>query len=107
MRTDGAIRRGESTDIMRHESHSENLGNQSDRQPVDPSAKPAQAAQRKPGGLTSWRSAHRSRNHDSAHAEDLAPHDARVIDHPMIAPGTAPLITEQPDLDQLIAELRS
>jgi ribonuclease D len=110
VRLDGATRHGgdESFEIMRHESHSDNLENQPDPASADPSgAKPAQPAQRKPGGLTSWRSAHRSRNHDSAHAEDLAAHDARVIDHPMIAPGAAPLIAEQADLDQLIAELRS
>ncbi|CAN5474302.1 ribonuclease D [soil metagenome] len=62
---------------------------------------------RKPGGLTSWRSVHRSRNHDSAHAEDSSAHEARVIDHPMIAPGPAPLIDDQPSLDKLIDELRN
>src|SRR5882757_2941825 len=104
---DGAVA-GKIIEIMGHESHSENLDNQPDqRSPDAPPAKSAQPPQRKPGGLTSWRSAHRSRNHDSAHAEDLAAHDARVIDHPMIAPGAAPLIAQQADLDALIAELRS
>ena len=37
---------------------------------------------RKPSRMTSWRSAHRSRNHDSAHAEDGTAHEVRVLDHP-------------------------
>ncbi|MBC8109319.1 MAG: HRDC domain-containing protein [Anaerolineae bacterium] len=75
--------------------------------PASHAAQPADSSPRKSGGLTSWRSAHRSRNHDSAHAEDLMAHDSRVIDHPMIAPGPAPLITDQAALDRLIGELRS
>ena len=56
--------------------------------------------------MTNWRSVHRSRNHENAHLEDAAAHDARVIDHPMIPSGAAPLITEQSALDQVIHELR-
>jgi len=57
--------------------------------------------------MTSWRSAHRSRNHDSAHAEDGTAHEVRVLDHPMIAAGAAPLINEQSALATVIEQLRA
>src|SRR5262245_33623091 len=74
-------------------------------------AKSPPSSARKSAGLTSWRSVHRSRNHDSAHADGGAAAaggcESRVIDHPLIAPGAAPLIADQPALDQLIGELRA
>src|SRR5215212_10933757 len=91
--------------IMRQGSESDKSNQQPPEQaPTDAAAQSQQSSSRKSGGLTSWRSAHRSRNHDSAHAEDLMAHDSRVIDHPMIPPGAAPLIDDQPGLDRLIDE---
>lgn len=58
--------------------------------------------------MTSWRSAHRSRSHDSAHAEsdDAGGHHDHV-DHPLVPRGPAPLLVDQDSLDKLVDELRA
>ncbi len=55
--------------------------------------------------LTSWRSAHRSRSHESAHAEEDRP--AAALDHPLVPAGNARLIVDQPALETLLGELRA
>jgi ribonuclease D len=59
--------------------------------------------------MTNWRSVHRSRSHDSAHADEAgtALGAAAIIEHPLIPSGDAPLIADQPALDRVIAQLRA
>src|SRR5881397_1047461 len=54
-----------------------------------------------------FRSAHRARAHDLAHADDAAaPPPGKIPDHPLIPRGAAPLILVQDELDELVARLR-
>jgi ribonuclease D len=65
-------------------------------------------------GLTSWRSAHRARSHESAHAEDNQEPEADANDssrpaapaNPLVPRGDAKLIDDQAGLESLIADLR-
>jgi ribonuclease D len=54
----------------------------------------------------SWRSKHRARNHDSAHAEGAAAALAPVPSHPLIPAGPHELITRQQGLVDLLEHLR-
>src|SRR5882724_1290214 len=63
-------------------------------------------------GMTSWRSAHRSRSHESAHADSDADDASsesndKHSDHPLIPRGPAPLLVDQASLDALVDELRA
>lgn len=57
-------------------------------------------------GHASYRSAHRARSHESAHAEGQAPLD-RHIEDPLVPTGPAKLITDDDGLAELIEHLRS
>src|SRR5689334_13577566 len=62
---------------------------------------------RRSHGLTSWRSVHRSRSHESAHAEEDAPESSQgTTSNPLVPRGPATLVTDQRGFDALIAELR-
>jgi ribonuclease D len=54
----------------------------------------------------SYRSAHRARSHESAHAEEVAPPGGRPIDHPLVPKGAASVVTKAEQFDELIAHLR-
>lgn len=55
----------------------------------------------------SYRSAHRSRSHETAHAEEAAPTTGRNMDHPLVPRGTPALVTSDEQLAELIDHLRS
>ena len=55
----------------------------------------------------SYRSTHRARSHQSAHAEDGAPPATKVIDHPLVPAGAATLVTDDAQLAELIDHLAS
>ena len=65
-------------------------------------------------GLTSWRSAHRARSHESAHAEEAQetgspssdPSDDGQLTNPLIPRGDPELIADQKGLEALVDELR-
>lgn len=54
----------------------------------------------------SYRSAHRARSHESAHAEEAAPTNTRQLDHPLVPKGPASLVTTEEQLGELIEHLR-
>ncbi|HEY2587836.1 MAG TPA: HRDC domain-containing protein [Tepidisphaeraceae bacterium] len=54
----------------------------------------------------SYRSAHRDRSHESAHAEEVAPPSGKQIDHPLVPKGPASLVTTEEQLGELIDHLR-
>jgi ribonuclease D len=53
-----------------------------------------------------YRSAHRARSHESAHAEHAGVAIAEQIDHPLVPKGPPVLIKEQSELEELIGRLR-
>lgn len=55
----------------------------------------------------SYRSVHRTRSHESAHAEEVAPPSGRHLDHPLVPKGAASVITTDEQLGELLAHLRS
>jgi ribonuclease D len=55
----------------------------------------------------SYRSAHRSRSHETAHLEEAAPTTGRNMDHPLVPRGAPTLITTEEQLTELIGHLRS
>lgn len=55
---------------------------------------------------TSYRSAHRSRSHESAHSQEHAASSSRHIDHPLVPRGPATLVKEAGDFHKLIDHLR-
>lgn len=57
-------------------------------------------------GHVSYRSAHRSRSHESAHAETES-HPQRQVEHRLVPAGPARLITDDGNLGELIQHLRS
>ena len=72
---------------------------------VRPQAKPSHDA---PRAWVGYRSKHRQKSHDDAHAHangDAAP-PPLLIEHPLVPSGPAELVTEQPQLDALIDTLR-
>lgn len=54
----------------------------------------------------SYRSAHRARSHESAHAEEATPPSGKQIDHPLVPKGPASLVTTEEQLRELVAHLR-
>src|SRR2546421_9369338 len=75
----------------------------SNRKPADPATG---AAGETPPKSSYSRSMHRSRSHDSAHAETQLP-EAKIPHHPLIPRNAPELIATQEALAALIAELRS
>jgi ribonuclease D len=60
------------------------------------------------GRPSGFRSAHRARAHDLAHAdEQTAPPPGKIPDHPLIPRGAADLIIDPDAFDELLAHLRS
>ncbi|MCX5658627.1 MAG: HRDC domain-containing protein [Planctomycetota bacterium] len=55
----------------------------------------------------SYRSRHRARQHDLAHADEHAPAELALPDDPLIPRGDPELVTDTPVLAELIAHLRS
>lgn len=55
----------------------------------------------------SFRSAHRAKSHESAHAEEATPSVGKQIDHPLVPQGSVNLIDDQDQLIQVIAHLRA
>lgn len=55
----------------------------------------------------SYRSAHRAKSHDSAHADEAAGDAGRRIDHPLVPQGLVNLVTTSEQLGSLIAQLRT
>ncbi|MBC7785799.1 MAG: HRDC domain-containing protein [Burkholderiales bacterium] len=58
-------------------------------------------------GQSDFRSRHRQRAHDEAHADSGPPHDARIPEHLQAARGQVELIDSAAALDDLIAQLRA
>ena len=56
--------------------------------------------------FSSYRSAHRNRNHDSAHSSDSVEHHTRV-DHALVSYEEPKLIATQSELNELVAHLRN
>jgi hypothetical protein len=54
----------------------------------------------------SFRSAHRAKSHESAHAEEATPSVGKQIDHPLVPQGLVSLIDDQDELSTVIAHLR-
>lgn len=55
----------------------------------------------------SYRSAHRAKSHESAHADQAPPSPATQIDHPLVPQGSVTLVTTESQLAELIEHLRS
>jgi ribonuclease D len=55
----------------------------------------------------SYRSAHRNRSHDSAHAEPAVAHAGRTLNHPLVPKGPAALVDSAAEFRELIDHLRS
>src|SRR2546429_5307772 len=75
----------------------------SHRKPADPGTPSSSDKPRKSGYS---RSMHRSRSHESAHAEESGP-EAKIPQHPLIPRNAADLVTTQQALESLIADLRA
>src|SRR5690348_4459845 len=81
----------------------------SDQSSENPDRRPRGGSGSSAPGLTSWRSAHRARSHESAHADDNAetpPQLPSVHAHPLVPRDEAELIDHQRGLESLVAELR-
>jgi ribonuclease D len=55
----------------------------------------------------SYRSAHRAKSHESAHADEAAPESGEKIDHPSVPSGAANLVNTPKQLAGLIGRLRA
>jgi ribonuclease D len=55
----------------------------------------------------SYRSVHRSRSHESAHADQPAPESVQALNHPQVPQGPATLITTDNELKILVDHLRA
>ena len=55
----------------------------------------------------SYRSAHRAKSHESAHAEEAPPSAATQINHPLVPQGSSTLVTTESQLTELIGHLQS
>lgn len=55
----------------------------------------------------SFRSAHRAKSHESAHAEEAAPPTGKLLEHPLVPQGTVSLIDDQAQLVKVIEHLRA
>ncbi len=64
-------------------------------------------ANKAPRRFVSYRSAHRSRSHESAHAEEVGPVSGKTLDHPSVPQGPASLVITDDELRELIDHLRS
>jgi len=59
-----------------------------------------------PSRQPSYRSAHRARSHESAHAEQAAPPEPPRIDHPLVPAGPASIVRQPEELRRLLKQLR-